>query len=399
MPVRIITALALVLSTMFSAASARAQQQWPLSVTDDSGVQTTFSGPPQRIVSLNPGHTETVFALGAGGRVVAVDSYSNYPAEAQQVGTRLTTYPTVSVETVVSLKPDLVLSLVDSDDVLNQLRQQGIPVLKLFPKDFDATAGDIEMLGRVLGAPDAGQRIAGDMRARRDAVVQSLAGAERPRVYLEIDGTDPTRPYVAGPNGYYGQLVDLAGGSNVFGDLPGDFGQVGSESVVARDPELIVLADSYSPFDPQTPAMVAARPGWDQTTAVQNGEIYAVQEQLLSSPGPRLVDGLEGLAYLIHPDRFTASGGPRLAPINGQLPYCAPGQAPAFSFGFQVLADSLGTEMGEPTECAHAEVGSGDTYQQTTKGLAIYRHSDNTPSFVSAAGRWTLTQDGVVQEQ
>ena len=123
--------------------------------------------------------------------------------------------------------------------------------------------------------------------------------------------------------------------------------------------------------------MVAARPGWAQITAVQSGAVYAVQEELFASPSPRLADGLETLAYLVHPDRFAASGGPHLSPIDGVRPYCAPGQMPAFSFGFAVLSETLGTSMGEPTECAHAEVASGDTYQQTTKGVAIYRRADD----------------------
>jgi hypothetical protein len=72
---------------------------------------------------------------------------------------------------------------------------------------------------------------------------------------------------------------------------------------------------------------------------------------------------------------------------------------PAFSFGFAVLSETLGTSMGEPTECAHAEVASGDTYQQTAKGLAIYRHADNTPTFVSGTQRWSLTADGVVEDK
>src|SRR5436190_23908515 len=84
-----------------------AQTGFPLTVTDDSGVQSTFAAPPRRIVSLNPGHTETVFALGAGDRLVAVDSFANYPAEAERIQPRLETFPTVSVETVGSLKPDL----------------------------------------------------------------------------------------------------------------------------------------------------------------------------------------------------------------------------------------------------------------------------------------------------
>ena len=366
-------------------------------VTDDSGAQTRFAAPPQRIVSLNTGHTETVFALGAGDRLVAVDSYSNYPSAAQQVQPRLNTYPTVSVETIVSLKPDLVLALVEKDDVLSELRRQGVPVLKLFPKDFETTTQEIATLARVLGVAERGQSIAGEMRARRDTVVHAVADAPRPKLFYEMDASDQTKPFAAGPNGFYGQLVDLAGAANIYADVPADFAQVSAESVVARDPDLIVLADAYSPYNPQTPAMVAARPGWAQITAVQSGAVYAVQEELFASPSPRLADGLETLAYLVHPDRFAASGGPHLSPIDGVRPYCAPGQMPAFSFGFAVLSETLGTSMGEPTECAHAEVASGDTYQQTTKGVAIYRRADNAPAFVSGMSRWTLTAEGLVQ--
>src|SRR5947209_1055560 len=178
MPVRFVTRwislLALISGLVLNApviAVAQSTYQTVV-VTDDSGAQTRFAAPPQRIVSLNTGHTETVFALGAGDRLVGVDSYSNYPSAAQQVQPQLNTYPTVSIETIVSLKPDLVLALVEKDDVLNELRQQGVPVLKFFPKDFETTTQEIAMLGRVLGVPERGESIAGAMRARRDTVVQ-----------------------------------------------------------------------------------------------------------------------------------------------------------------------------------------------------------------------------------
>jgi iron complex transport system substrate-binding protein len=112
-------------------------------------------------------------------------------------------------------------------------------------------------------------------------------------------------------------LIDLAGGENIFGDLPGDVGQVGAETIVERDPEVIILTDADLPFNPQTPEMVAARPGWDSLTAVQNGTIFPVPAQLYSTPGPRLVDGLEQLAKLLHPDLFPGGARPlrALAPL------------------------------------------------------------------------------------
>jgi cobalamin transport system substrate-binding protein len=305
----VLTSLTRILALLALLAPAPAQAQtpasdFPLSITDDSGTTTTFAAPPQRIVSLSPGLTEITFALGHGGDLVAVDSYSDYPAEANEIQPRLNTYPNPSVETIVSLKPDVVLSLADSDDSIGQMRGQGIPVLKLLPRDFDAAVQTIRELGRLFGSPDAGEAVATDMLTRRDAVVSAVADAPRPRVYEELDASEPDKPFVAGPNGFYGQVIDLAGGTNVFGDLPGDVGQVGAESIVQRDPEVIVLTDGDLPFNPQTPEMVAARPGWSTITAVRNGAVYAVPAELYSTPGPRLVDGLEHLARLLHPDRF-----------------------------------------------------------------------------------------------
>jgi iron complex transport system substrate-binding protein len=237
---------------------------FPITITDDAGVSSTFAVAPQRIVSLNPGLTEITFALGAGSRLVAVDTYSDYPPEAKDVQPRLNTYPTPSAETIVGLKPDLVLSLAERDEDLAPIRRQGIPVLKLFPRDFDAAVQTILTLGRLYGTSELAMTIGSDMLARRDAVTAAVADAPRPRVYEELDASEPDKPFVAGPNGFYGQLVDLAGGANIFGDVNGDVAQVGAETIVERDPEVIVLTDADLPFNPQTPEMVAARPAPDR---------------------------------------------------------------------------------------------------------------------------------------
>ncbi len=303
-----LAALALLLPQIAQPVLAQqpATSPFPLSITDDAGVTSTFAASPGRIVSLNPGLTEITFALGAGSRLVAVDTYSDYPPEAGNVQPRLTTYPSPSAETIVGLKPDLVLALADRDEDLAAIRRLGIPVLKLFPRDFDAAVQTMLTLGRLYGTSEMAMTVASDMVARRDAVLAAVADAPRPRVYEELDASEPDKPFVAGPNGFYGQLVDLAGGTNVFGDLPSDVAQVGAESIIQRDPEIIILTDATVPFNPQTPSMVAARPGWDGITAVKTGAIYAVPGTIYSTPGPRLIDGLEHLANLLHPDLFPA---------------------------------------------------------------------------------------------
>jgi iron complex transport system substrate-binding protein len=319
MLVRSVAIAALLLLPLHVAQAQTEESDFPLTITDDSGTTTTFAAPPQRVISLNPGLTEITFALGHGDSLVAVDSYSDYPPEAKEIQPRLNTYPDPSIETIVSLHPDLVLSLADRDEDLAQIRQQGIPVLKIFPKDFDSAVEAIRRLGRLYGSPDAGEAVATDMTTRRDAVVNAVAGAPRPRVYEELDASEPDKPFAAGPNSFYGQLIELAGGTNVFGDLAGDSPQVGAESIIQRDPEVIILTDADLPFNPQSPAMVAARPGWSTITAVRNGAIYTVPGELYSTVGPRLVQGLEDLAHLLHPDLVPAGAFAAPAPV-AQIP-------------------------------------------------------------------------------
>jgi iron complex transport system substrate-binding protein len=177
-------------------AAAQPQTTFPLTITDDAGVVSTFAALPQRIVSLNPGLTEITFAVGAGNRLVAVDSFSVFPPEAKTIQPRLVTYPSPSIETIVSLKPDVVLSLAERDDDVVQIRRQGIPVLKLLPRDFDAAVRTISMLGRLYGNAPVADGITTDMLARRHAVVAAVADADRPRVYEELDASEANKPFV-----------------------------------------------------------------------------------------------------------------------------------------------------------------------------------------------------------
>ncbi|HLZ09197.1 MAG TPA: ABC transporter substrate-binding protein, partial [Chloroflexota bacterium] len=212
--------------------------------------------------------------------------------------------PKPNLEELVSLRPDLVVVLVESDDFIQQMDARGIKVLKIFPKTFDATLQDIDELGKVVGAAPRANEITADMRARAAAVVAKTSAAPKVAVFYELDGSDPTKPWVAGPDGFFGNLVPLAGGKNIFDDLGSPSGQISTEQVIARNPEIIILGDTTAPFNAQTPAMVRARPGWSQVDAVKKGQVYALDDAFLSRPGPRLIDGLEQMARLIHPELF-----------------------------------------------------------------------------------------------
>jgi len=274
---------------------------FPLVVTDDAGRSVQFAAPPARLVSLSPGHTETLYALGAGDRLIATDRYSDHPAANAPKAT-LTTYPRPNVEEIVALRPDLLVVLREDDELIRLVEPHGIAVLKLYPTSFDGTLDDIELLGRVLGVPEQARRVTAEMRERAAAVRARTAAAARPRVLYELDASDPARVWVAGSSGFFGDLVPLAGGENVFADLGSPAAQVSTEQVVARDPEIIILADAGAPLNPQTPEMVRARAGWGAVAAVRANRIVPVSADLLSRPGPRLVEGLERMARLLHPE-------------------------------------------------------------------------------------------------
>jgi iron complex transport system substrate-binding protein len=288
---------------------APAAGRFPMTVKDDSGRTMRFAAPPRRIVSLAPAHTETLYALGAGPRVVGADTYSDYPAAARAKA-RLNCWPHPPLEALVALKPDLVVVLTQSDAEIGQMTSAGLPVLKLFPKTYAETLAEIAELGRVTGTEARARQIVASMRARAAAVRAKLNGVRKPRLLYELDATDPQRPFVAGVGGFYGEVLAMAGGANIFQDVRSPSAQVSAEQVIARDPEVILLGDTRSPAQPQSPALVARRPGWAGIAAVKGRRVFPVDSNQLTRPGPRLVEGLETIARLLHPERFTARPAP-----------------------------------------------------------------------------------------
>lgn len=273
-------------------------------LADSGGDRIVLSDEIDRIVSLAPSGTEILFAIGVGGLVVGTDDFSNYPPEAakiERVGSL-----TPDIERVISLAPDLVVAaFITSPDDIEKLRSAGISVWVADSVDVRGVSDAIRGLGAAVGRAQAADEVASSLDAHIDRVVGIIAQAEtRPRVFYEIDASDPTKPFTVGPGNFVDDLLTLAGGENVFGDAPTPFLQVGLEDVLARDPDVIVLADA--PFGTSA-ASVRARTGWDVLTAVKAGRMLEVSEELsdrMLRPGPRIGQALEALARFLHPDLF-----------------------------------------------------------------------------------------------
>ncbi len=275
---------------------------FPVSLTDDEGTAVEIAAEPERIVSLTPATTEILFELGAGDRVVATDSGSDYPDAAAALPD-VADFSSVDVEQIVSLDADLVIAGglgFTPADAVTQLRGLGIPVLVVYAPTIDAVYADIELVGKAIGAADGAATLVEGMRTQMDAIAAALATGTSPRVFYEIGYTDATgQIFAPADQSFVAEMVTLAGGDTITTGDPTSY-EIPLETLIERDPQIIVLG--VNPFYAPTAEQVAARPGWDVMTAVKDGGIVPVQDTEITRPGPRLPIGLRNLAAAIRPD-------------------------------------------------------------------------------------------------
>jgi iron complex transport system substrate-binding protein len=287
--------------------SADATVAFPIELIDDAGRTVLLEAPAERIVSLAPSNTEIVCALDACDRVVGVTDFDDYPPEVAEV-TDVVIQTQVDTELVVEAAPDLVLAAgneLTPTAVIEQLTDLGLTVVVLYPESLDEVYGNIELVAAAIDAPDRAAALVASMEERVAAVEAAVAGAETPRTLYEVFHAEGTT-YTAGEGSFLASLIEIAGGEAVTGDAQG---VIDAESLVAADPELILLGGaSYDPTlaDPAAALdAVAARPGWAEVTAVSSGAVEPYLDDIVTTrPGPRIVDGLEALARAIHPELF-----------------------------------------------------------------------------------------------
>jgi iron complex transport system substrate-binding protein len=271
--------------------------------TRNDGLNRTvkLQGTPERIVSLAPSNTEILFAIGAGKQVVGRDSFSDYPPETksiQDIGGSMGKYNT---EAIVALRPDLVLAgEINTPELVNSLEKLGLTVYYLSnPSTLEGMFGNLETIGQLTGHDSEAVTLVNSLKKRVAAVdAKILPLSLAPTVYYELDATDPTKPYTAGPGSFVDLLIARAGGINVGKNLTSSWAQISLEQLVVDNPAIIILGDSAYGV---TPESLKQRAGWNRLAAVQNGQAYPFDDNLVSRPGPRLVDGLEALVRLLHP--------------------------------------------------------------------------------------------------
>ncbi len=276
-----------------------------ITLTDGLNRTVTLPGPARSVVSLAPANTEILFAIGAGGQVVGRDETSDYPAEALSVPT-IGGYSGFNLEAIVALHPDLILAQgggFNSPELIASLENLGLTVYAVpNPATLEEMYTNLETVGTLTGHESEAAALVERLKGRVAAVDHKIMPlSSTPTVYYELDATNPTKPFTAGPGSFVDLLITRAGGINIGAKLQGEWPQISLEQLVVDNPAIIILGDAaYG----ETPEKVAQRPGWSALTAAQTGQVFPFDDNLVSRPGPRLVDGLEAMAKLLHPDVF-----------------------------------------------------------------------------------------------
>ncbi len=273
-----------------------------LTFTDDMGREITLAGTPERIVSLAPSTTEILFAVGAGAQVVGRDEFSDYPEEAKALPSIGGSFGEYNVEAIVALEPDLVIAAeINTPELVKQLEDLGVTVYYLGnPLTLEEMYTKLETVAELTGH-DVSELVS-SLQARVAAVDEKIAPlSARPNVFYEIDASDPSKPYTYGPGTFGDLLITRAGGYNIGNVTTDAYPQLSLEQIVVENPSIIVLGDSMWGV---TPESVLERAGWESIEAVKSEQIFPIDDNLISRPGPRLVDGLEALAKILHPGVF-----------------------------------------------------------------------------------------------
>ena len=263
-------------------------------VTDQAGRTVILPDHPHRLICLLPSVVDDVYALGAGSDVIAVSDYTKYPSEAARkpsIGIPLTP----SIETIVSLHPDLVIASADSnrEETIRQLEQVGVTVFVLNPHGIEGILSSISSLGEAIGREDAATHLVSQLRDRLDAVRSRVKDKPVLTVFLPI-WYDPI--ITIGKHAFITEIIAAAGGKSITEEIPQEWPQISLETMIERKPDALVLVQGSR----MSIADVENRPGWKTLTAIRNHHVYIVDDRM-ELPSPVAFDALEDLARQLHP--------------------------------------------------------------------------------------------------
>ncbi len=270
---------------------------FPVTIVDSLGREVTVEAEPQKVISLSPAITEILFAIGAEDKVAGVTEYCDYPPEALEK-TKMGSFESPNLELIIETDPDLIFVAAGIQvEFVKQFDELGYKVIVLDAERLDQVTGNIELAGKVTGCLEQAREVVNDMENRIAAVKDKVSSAKcRPAVFFEV-WDNPLM--TAGPGTFIDDMITTAGGENIAGDLTERYAEFSREVLMVRDPDIYII-NSHA----HTPEEVKKRPGYSGLKAVQNNRVYSIEDDLVTLPGPRIVEGLEQVARAIHPELY-----------------------------------------------------------------------------------------------
>lgn len=281
--------------TEAQAPSGANETAYPITVKDGLGNEVTLEKAPERIVSLAPNVTEVLFALGLGDKVVGTSEFSDFPQEAATIET-VGGANGFDFERIAELTPDLVITNGMIQGLAEPMAGAKIAVAGYYPQSMDQVIEQISQVAELTNTQAIGAEIVQDMKDRRAAVATSVSGLPQPTVFYEVWG-DPLM--VAGKGSFISEIIELAGGEDVAADSE-PYSNYDIEQLVTKNPQIYLINDGDPNLNKDA---LAQRPGYADLDAIKNDKVLTVSADLISRPGPRLIEGLEQVADLLHPDR------------------------------------------------------------------------------------------------
>ncbi|MBZ9607621.1 ABC transporter substrate-binding protein [Clostridium estertheticum] len=270
---------------------------YPLKVFDSYNRTVIIEKEPKRIITIAPNITEGIYALGKGSSVVGRSDYDDYPAQALKV-TSVGDLLQPSVEKIVELKPDVVIvSALFDKAIIKKLEDLNVKVVALGGEEnFNGVYDTMSKLGQVVNASGEAQTIISDMKRKVAEITDKVKDAKKPTVYY-VAGFGKSGDFTAGKDTFIGSMIDIAGGKNAAGDVVGWNYSV--EKLVEKNPDVLICSKLYD-----SKKGIKSTNGYKDLNAVKNGKLLEIDENIIVRQGPRLAEGLEAIAKLVHPELF-----------------------------------------------------------------------------------------------
>lgn len=360
--------------------------EYPLTLTGTDGEEVTIESEPEKIVSMGPNMTEILYAIGAGDKLAGRTDYCDYPSEVLDVPS-VGTISDADIEAILALEPDLVLASTHfSDDSIAQLEKAGVPVLYLYDEnDVNGVYDMIETIGQAVNCNAQAAQTVELMQGKLDYVADKLEGTEAQSVYYVV-GYGEYGDYTAGGDTFINGILELAGGDNIASDVEG--WSYSSETLLEKDPSNIIIPEyALGDFGTSEP--------YSELTAVKDGNVYAVDNNMLDRQGPRNADAVVTIAQILHPEAFPdATEYPlTVSDANGDKVVIEADPASVVALD-EILAD-MAAELGEAAAVVYSDAEDADSIAALEPDLVLASSdiSDDLKSALTDADITVLVLD------